>query len=298
MSNGLGEREATPVMPADTRSIALSFLRNLSAEVSGGVVNLPAFPDVVIRIRRALEDPDASLNHTVRLVSTEPRLAALLLQTANSAAFNPGGKPVADLRAAITRLGHRAVQSSAMAFAVRQLRLAPALRSIAQPLNVLWEQSISVAAICQVLARRAKVSPDQAFLTGLMHGIGRLYIMVRVAGNSTSSFADPTFLEMLKGWHAAIGEAVLRNWGFADDMCEALGHQADFDRGDRTVADLTDLLIVSIELAAVLRVPGPRTVAMEGISSFQRLALTGQECAATMQIAEHQLGALHAALGC
>lgn len=285
-------------MPADTRSVALSFLRNLSAEVSGGVVNLPAFPDVVIRIRRALEEPDASLNHTVRLVSTEPRLAALILQTANSAAFNPGGKPVADLRAAITRLGHRAVQSSAMAFAVRQLRLAPALRSIAQPLNVLWEQSISVAAICQVLARRAKVSPDQAFLTGLMHGIGRLYIMVRVAGNSSSSFTDPTFLEMLEGWHAAIGEAVLRNWGFADVMCDALGHQADFERGDRTVADLTDLLIVSIELAAVLRVPGPRTVAMEGISSFQRLALTGQECAATMQIAEHQLGALHAALGC
>src|SRR5271156_1910219 len=162
---------------AEERAAALQFLGKLAAEVSAGTVNLPSFPDVVIRIRKALADPEAKLNQIVKIVGTEPRLAARLIQAANSAAFNPAGKPLTDLRAAITRLGHRPVQSSAMAFAVRQLRLAPALRSIAKPLNVLWEQSISVASICQVIARRTKINPDEAFLTGLLHGIGRLYIM-------------------------------------------------------------------------------------------------------------------------
>jgi HD-like signal output (HDOD) protein len=111
-------------------------------------------------------------------------------------------------------------------------------------------------------------------------------------------FADPVFLEVLEGWHPAIGQAVLKNWGFADEMCNALGDQAQLDRDSRTEADLTDILIVGVALAHVMREPGPRTVTMDGIGSFQRLALTSHECASLMQIAEHQLGSLHAALGC
>jgi hypothetical protein len=81
-------------------------------------------------------------------------------------------------------------------------------------------------------------------------------------------------------------------------MAEALGDQADYDRSCKGEADLTDVLIAGVVLATVLREPGPRTVAMEGISSFQRLGLTAQDCAAILQHAEHQLGSLHAALGC
>jgi len=124
-SSGRPERASTPansqVATQEDRTTALEFLRSLAAEVSGGTVNLPCFPDVVIRIRKALADPEARLTQTVKIVGAEPRLAARLLQAANSAAFNHSGKPLTDLRAAITRLGHRAVQSSAMAFAVQQL---------------------------------------------------------------------------------------------------------------------------------------------------------------------------------
>ncbi len=282
----------------DERQAAFLFLGSLAAEVSGGTVNLPSFPDVVIRIRKALADPEAKLSQLVKIVGAEPRLAARLIQAANSAAFNPSGKPLTDLRAAITRLGHRPVQSSAMAFAVRQLRLAPALRSIAKPLNILWEQSISVASICQVVARRTKISPDEAFLAGLLHGIGRLYIMVRSVGKSDKLWSDPSFVDLVEGWHPAIGKAVLESWGFPESMATALGDQLDYERGTRGEADLTDVLIVGVALAVVLREPGPRTVAMDGISSYQHLGLSAQDCSSVLQIAEHQLGSLHAALGC
>ena len=282
----------------EERTAALQFLGSLAAELSGGTVNLPSFPSVVIRIREALADPDAKLNQLVKIIGSEPRLAARLMQAANSVAFNPGGKPVTELRAAITRLGHRPVQSSAMAFAVRQMRLAPALRSIAEPLNALWQESIAVASICQVVARRTKISPDEAFLTGLLHGIGRLYIMVRAVGKSDKLWRDQSFTEMVEGWHPGIGKAVLESWGFADEMARALGDQYDHDRGWKGEADLTDVLIVGISLAGVLREPAPRTVVMDGISSFQRLHLTAADCTAIMQHTELHLGALHAALGC
>ena len=284
------------------RASALAFLGGLAAEVSKGTVNLPSFPDVVMRIRKALAEPNVRLGEIVKIVGTEPRLAARLLQVANSAAYNPAGRHLIDLRTAITRLGHRPVQSAVMAFAVKQLRLAPALRSISKPLNMLWEQSISVAAISQVIARRTKVSPEEAFLTGLLHGIGRLYIMVRSAGKSELQFQGPAFLDMIAGWHPAIGKAVLENWGFDEAMCQALGDQDDHQRCGRSEPDLTDVLVVSVVLARVLRRPGPRSVQMDGImdgiNSFSRLHMSLQDCAQVLKHTEHQLGSLHAALGC
>src|ERR1700722_7801719 len=283
---------------ADERASALAFLGNLANEVSKGTVYLPCFPEVVMRIRKALAAPDVGLMEIVKIVGTEPRLAARLLQAANSAAFNPAGKHLTDLRAAITRLGHRPVQSAAMSFAVKQLRLAPALRAISKPLNVLWEQSISVAAICQVVARRTRVSPEEAFLTGLLHGIGRLYIMVRLVGKSDRLYRDPSFVDMIASWHPAIGKAVLENWGFDEHMCEAVAEQDDHDRSGKNDADLSDILVVGVALARVLREPGPRSVDTEQIKSFARLHLTSQNCAEILRHAEHQLGSLHAALGC
>jgi HD-like signal output (HDOD) protein len=283
---------------ADERALALTFLGNLAGEVSQGTVSLPCFPEVVMRIRRALAAPDVGLGEIVKIVGTEPRLAARLLQAANSAAFNPGGKHLTDLRAAITRLGHRPVQSATMSFAVKQLRLAPKLRAISKPLNVLWEQSIAVAAICQVIARRTRVSPEEAFLTGLLHGIGRLYIMVRSVGRSDALYRDPSFVDMIAGWHAAIGKAVLANWGFDDPMCEAVGDQDDHDRSGKHEPDLTDILVVAVALARVLRAPGHRLIELGKIKSFARLHLTAQNCAEILRHSEHQLGSLHAALGC
>src|SRR5258708_9540713 len=282
----------------DERASALAFLATLATEVSKGTVKLPCFPDVVMRIRKALAEPDVSLTEIVRIVGTEPRLAARLLQAANSAAFNPAGRHLTDLRAAITRLGHRPVQSAAMSFAVKQLRLAPALRAISRPLNILWEQSISVAAICQVIARRTRVSPEEAFLTCLLHGIGRLYIMVRSVGKSDMLYQDPSFVDMIASWHPAIGKAVLENWGFDQHMCDALADQDDHERSGKNEPDLTDVIVVGVELARVLREPGPRSVETNSIKSYGRLHLTTQNCAEILRHAEHQLGSLHAALGC
>src|ERR1700722_13841098 len=119
------DRRSMPVVNAasapDARGTALEFLRLLALEVSRGNVDLPCFPDVVIRIRNALADPNTTLEQTVIIVGAEPRLSAQLLQTAASAAFNPTGRPLTDLRTAITRLGHRLVESATMAFAVQQM---------------------------------------------------------------------------------------------------------------------------------------------------------------------------------
>ena len=278
--------------------MAWAFLQGLATEVSKGTVNLPCFPDVVVRIRKALDDPDAQFAQTVKIVGTEPRLAARLLQTANSAVFNPSGRQVTELRTAITRLGTRLVQSSVMAFAVQQLRLAPSLRSIGKPLHSLWEESVAVAAICQVIARRTSVNPDEAFLTGLLHGMGRLYIMVRATSSREKVRIDRSLLEMIDSWHPSIGKAVLENWGFSEAMAEAVANQLDYEYGAKSPPDHSDILVASVILAAALRDAGARSVDIGAIKSFHRLSLAAGECREILRHTQHHIAALRSALGC
>jgi HD-like signal output (HDOD) protein len=288
--------DACIVTPQE-RTDALEFLQGLSKEMSAGNVNLPCFPEVVLRIRKALDNPQTPIAQTAKIIGTEPRLAARILQTANSAVFNHSGKPVMDLRTAVARLGTRLVQSSAMAFAVQQMRMAPLLKSVGGQMKELWEESISAATLCQLLARRTTVNPDEAFLTGLLHGIGRLYIMVRAASDLGKAGHDRSLLDLIDGWHPEIGQAVLENWGFPQAMAAAIGQQQNHGYTSK-VADHTDVLIAALVLAAAARPGGTRIIEGAQIKPFGRLGLRAEECRALLAVTTRHIDALRLALGC
>jgi len=283
---------ATP----EERATALAFLQTLATEVSKGTIDLPGFPEVVIRISRALADPGATSDKVVTIVGAEPRLAARVLQTANSAAFNSSGKPLTDLRSAITRLGHQMVQSTAMSYAMQQMKNASALRAIAAPLAELWNRSIAVASISRLVAARSKVPADEAFLTGLLHGIGKLYIMARAVTAAKGLGNEQPWMELISGWQASIGKAVLQSWGFVEEMCEAVGEQDAVDRRWKHEARLVDVLIASLVLSDALKMPEPRTFGTEGINSFLSLGVTPADCSAILADADQQIRLVHEAL--
>lgn len=281
-----------------SRAAAVEFLQHVTDELSQGPLNLPCFPDIVPRVRKALGDPKSTSDDIVRIAGTEPRLAARLLQTANSAVFNPGGLPLTNLRQAVTRLGHHLVQSVTMVFAVQQMKAESSLRPVAKPLNDLWEKSIAVASICQLLAQRLHVPADKVFLTGLLHGIGYFYIMVRAAGASNGIEYDRLLPGFVAECHPSIGRAVLEKWGFEAVMCEAVGNQNDYERKSNRAADITDVLIASVALADALRERNGDLTPCASINAFASLNLGADDLRAILRHTEHTLGALRDSLGC
>jgi HD-like signal output (HDOD) protein len=280
----------------EERAVALAFLQKLAAEVSKGTVDLPCFPDVVVRISHALADPSTTSDKVVTIVGAEPRLAARVLQTANSAAFNSSGKPLTDLRSAITRLGQQMVQGTAMSYAMQHMKNEASLRSIAQPLAELWNKSIAVASICKLVAARTKVSADEAFLTGLLHGIGKLYIMSRAVHAANGLGSEQSWMDLISGWQASIGKAVLQSWGFAEEMCEAVGDQGDVDRRRKHAAGLVDVLIASLVLSDFRTSSEPRNLAIEGINVFLSIGMTQADCGAILDRADQEIQLIHQAL--
>jgi HD-like signal output (HDOD) protein len=295
-------RSGTHSVPADgssstpqERAAALAFLQKLASEVSEGSIDLPCFPDVVVRISTAMADPGTSADHVVTIVGAEPRLAARIVQTANSAAFNSAGKPVADLRSAIVRLGHQMVHGTAMSYAVHQMKNESSLRSIAEPLTELWNRSIAVASISRIVAARTKLNPDEAFLTGLLHGIGHLYIMAR-ASEATGLGSAHSWMDLLSGWQASIGRAVLESWGLPEELCEAVGEQDDQDRRWKHEAALADVLITSLVLADAMRATDPQGMMTGGNNAFLTVGVAEEDCVGIIAEADAQIRLVHAAL--
>jgi HD-like signal output (HDOD) protein len=277
---------------------AFDFVRTLATELSAGNVDLPSFPEIAVRVRRVLSDPKSSVEQVVRVVGSEPALSARLLRISNSASLNRSGRPVTDLRTAINRIGYNMVRSASISFSMAQIRNSSKLAGLEHYLNDLWQNSTVVAAFAYVLARTCtKVNPDEAMLTGMMHGIGKLYVLTRAVDHPELFAGGATLNQIIDEWHTSIGKAILENWNFSESMAEAVGEQADFTRNHDGPPDLTDVIIVSILMASHLAdVPGLE-VALSGLGAAKRLRLDQEKTLAVMRESAAEVTALSEALG-
>jgi len=277
---------------------AFAFIRSLAGELSAGKVDLPSFPEIAVRVRRILSDPNSSVDQVVRVVGSEPALTARLLRIANSASLNRSGKPVNDLRTAINRIGHNMVRSASISFAMAQIRKSNKLAGLEDQLKQLWRESTAVAALSFVLARTCtRVNPDEALLVGMMHGIGKLYVLTRAVAHP-ELFTSGGMIEQIVGeWHASIGKAILENWEFPESMAQAVGEQEELARHEPAEADLSDVLAVAILMSRHSPSEPDVVRALDGLPSSARLGLSETRIVSVMRDSALEVRALGAALG-
>ncbi len=277
---------------------AFAFVQALAAELSTGKVDLPSFPDIAMRVRQVLADDMVSPEKVVRVVGSEPALAARLLQLANSAALNFSGKAVTDLRTAVARMGFNMVRSAAIAFAMSQLKKVDALKGLEKPLEVLWSRSASVAAMSHAVARRlAKVNPDTALLAGLLHGIGQLYILTRTAQHPKLFANEAVYHNIVRDWHSSIAKALLENWDIAEEIVEAVGNYEDIGRTHAGPTDLTDVLTVGYLISSYRDHPESIELNMEGVAACARMQLDREGYDKLLEECGDEIAAVQAALG-
>jgi len=277
---------------------AFQFVAELAAEVSRGRVELPAFPDVATRVRKALADDNVSPEQITRVVGSEAGLAARVMTLANSAALNRGGKNITELKTAINRIGQNNVRTAAVAFAIAQLRRASELKHIIKDLEKLWNQATMVSALSYTIASRTPgINADEALLAGLIYNVGKIYILAR-AYKHADLFADAAAMNMImREWHANIGKAIIENWGFAPHIAEAVGGQEELDRVAGQ-ADLTDVIIVSVLAATFIDDPDvDLELNMQGVRGFSRLGLNNEKFRVIMRDCIEEISALRSALG-
>ena len=233
-----------------------TLMTRLASEAAQDARMFPTSASGMLRVRRALDDPDADLAEIARLLKAEPLLAAHVVAMANSVVYNRSGREIADLRNAVARLGLATLRNLVVSALVRQMENLPASPADRAIAHQLWEHTAHVAALANVLARRiGRFDPEVAFFAGLVHEVGSFYLVARAPEFGGLS------PELLDAWHegggmAAVGRAVLVR---LDVPATALGAIEALWAGYLQLppASLGDLLLLADELSPV---PSPLEV--------------------------------------
>jgi len=230
-------------MTADEQTL---FLQQFAEDLNSRDIKLPSFPDVVINIRTALEDPTCTSEHLADVVRTDPVLVAKLLIAANSAYHNRAGIEIVDLNLAISRLGFEVVRNTAITLAVEQIFNASKHEDLRDAMKGIWQDSLSLASMAFVIARQAQtINADNAFLGGLLHEIGKLYILTRARG-FPRLMGEPAALEsVVEQWTPSISQSIVESWGFSAEIAASMNIAENRFPGDNAPATLVDVIYAS-----------------------------------------------------
>lgn len=199
------------------------FMRDITQDLESGSVSFPTSMDATLRIRRMIDDPGADTDHLATVVAAEPLLAAKLVRLANSAALRVAGAPVADVRAAVLRVGLMRIRTLSIAVAIDQLVQARHMAPVMGLARGLWEHSIHVAALAHVLGRKlTAINPDELLYAGIVHDVGQFYLLSRAVDYPELLDGETELSALMFDFHKEVGRAVLESLGTPESVIQAV----------------------------------------------------------------------------
>ena len=211
-------------------------------EVIARMGELPAFPKVVVRLLDALEDDAATIGTLAHHVESDPVVTARVMSLANSAALGGhAGRTVTNVETAASMIGIARI---------REIALAVSLAKFAQDCKVsagYWEHSVAVGVCVQELAKHTRLSLDYAFVAGLLHDIGQLWLSSfypqefarcrQAVAMEQATVIEAESLEFGVD-HSQIGAWMVEQWDLPSSMAAAVlyHHAPDECAADNLVA--------------------------------------------------------------
>jgi len=194
----------------------------------GDIPDLPTLPAAASLALAISEDPDATASDLLRVIMSDPPLAAKLLRVANSVYYQRG-VDVKDLQTAIVRLGFANIRTLLVGLSVIR-SFDDFFRGAAYSREDFWAHSIATGLMAAHLTRStANLSSSTAFIAGLLHDIGKLLLDRHHRKGWTEALwlsrlssipLDEAERRTMGGDHAAVGGDVLSAWRLPAEVAE------------------------------------------------------------------------------
>lgn len=267
------------------------FVKSLASELNAHEIKLTSFPDIVIRIRIALDDPDTTSERLATILSVDPVLASRILVLANSTYYNAGGIKIESLGDAVGRIGFSTVRTTAISYAVELLHTSEGLGALKSELRREWSAALRRAAMSEVMARYCtKLNGDTAFIAGLLNQIGVLYLFTKYE-DYPGLLQDPDARQsLIDEWAAPIGENIVTDWNFSEEVQATLNpdeNEAARPDSKPTLVDVVIAAKASLESGSAQVCQSPAT---------ERLKLTDAMMPEIMELFQLRLESLASAV--
>lgn len=195
---------------------------------------LPAIAQVLARLQRLLSDTNSSLDDVTALIRLDAAMSTRVVQISNSAWFKRGSA-CQTIDEAVNRVGFREIFHLVSVVASRSM-IAQPLVAYKRDALATWRESLSCAFAAELLANRLGDDSAIAYMSGLLHGIGRLAInkclttsgeaRTLVDGGFPGDFSGSE-LALFGFTQADVGATMLQKWSFSADNIEPVRHQYD-----------------------------------------------------------------------
>ena len=222
------------------------FVSLLALELENNDIDLPSLPDVVLKIRKMLEDENADFERLSSAISMDPVLVSKLFVYANSAFYNRANIKIDTLEGAIGRLGIEVVRNTAMSLAMKQLYTSEKHSHAAKFLRAVWARGMKLSCMAFALAKgKPGLNRETAFLCGLLNEVGKLYVITKaeefpsLLGNKESFDMD------LEKWNSQISKSIIEAWGFPEEIAQSADPRAYLDQDPTTAPAYFDVVAVS-----------------------------------------------------
>lgn len=202
-------------------------------------IDLPVFHPIAVRILHLLQTPDFTMTQVTDLANEDQSLAGQILKMANSTLYI-GRVRTETVKEAVVRLGGHEIANLAMAASMASLHTSehPTINSFMQPL---WLHSHACALGSRWLARRAGYPQhgDQAYMAGLLHDIGKLYLLkalerLNQMGVAQAALETDLLLEIFAELHVEQGCRLMEHWNMPKVYYNVVAnhHDDNFDTQD------------------------------------------------------------------
>ena len=137
--------------------------------------NLPTLPHILVKLISACNEDEVNMLEVSKLVEKDPSLSSKILKLVNSASYGLP-KKIESIQHSISYLGTGTIKNIAIGSSVHQAFQPPKGNGLFN-LKIFWWHSLRCAVLARLIAKEINYkNPEEAFLTGLLHDIGRLVL--------------------------------------------------------------------------------------------------------------------------
>lgn len=217
---------------------------SIFTDIKADSIEIPALPDVALKVRDAIRDPNSDFNDIATIIKMDVALTTYLLKVANSPLYR-GVSHYNDIGQALNRLGMNTTRNLTLSFAMRAI-FRFRNKDLEVVLGKLWRRNSYLAALSSILAEHIDgFDPERALLAGLMQDIGALPIVTKLLKYPDILNDNAKLTRVFDEFCIPVGILLMNHWHFEDDFLDVIKYRKKWHKQPGDAPCYADLVLIA-----------------------------------------------------